>query len=197
MEDSSIDSGFDAPADLKFPIGIGILGIIIGGLGLIIAFMGRGKVERFTAKIDADLEEIRATVNKAAAEQGIGGESAQELDALRQELKLLQEQVARKFEAVDRKDESIEAALVTLDNRVNGRRNNAGTTSSGNNNRPADPAPANTGSNASGEYTVQTGDNFWKIANKLGCKPADIQDLNPDIDPSRLRVGQKIKVPAK
>ena len=46
MEDSSIDSGFDAPADLKIPIGIGILGIIIGGLALIIAFVVRGKVDQ-------------------------------------------------------------------------------------------------------------------------------------------------------
>lgn len=197
MEDSSIDSGFDAPADLKIPIGLGILGIIIGGLALIIAFVVRGKVDRFTTKVDADIEEIHATANKAAAEQGIGGESAKDVEALRQELELLREQVARKFEAIDREGESVKSALVALDRRLNG-----GNTTSVS--RPASGTPsegqatsASAPSSASGEYTIQPNDNFWKIANKLGCKPADLQELNPDVEPARLRVGQKIKVPAK
>lgn len=189
MEDSSIDSGFDAPADLKIPIGIGILGIIIGGLALIIAFVVRGKVDRFTTQVDSDVEEIRATVSKAAAEQGIGGESAKDVEMLRQELGLLREELARKFEALDQKDKSLENTLVAINNRVNGSR------------APVRPASANSGaptsSNASGEYTIQAGDSFYKIANKIGCKVAELQELNPDVEPARLRVGQKIKVPAK
>lgn len=189
MEDSSIDSGFDAPADLKIPIGIGILGIIIGGLALIIAFVVRGKVDRFTTKVDSDIEEIHATVNKAAAEQGFGGESAKDVEALRQEIGLLREELARKFEALDQKDKSLEDTLVAINNRVNGSRPVPRPTSNASSSSAA--------SNAGGEYTIQPGDNFYKIANKLGCKVVDIQELNPDIEPARLRVGQKIKVPAK
>lgn len=191
MEDSSIDSGFDAPADLKIPIGIGILGIIIGGLALIIAFVVRGKVDRFTTKVDSDIEEIHATVSKAAAEQGIGGEGSKEAEALRQELSLLREEMARKFEALEQKDKSLEDAVVAIDNRVNGR-------------RPAAPAPVNSGTTtgssaaapASGEYVIQNGDTFTKIAKKVGCKVSELTALNPGIEPARLRVGQKIKVPA-
>ena len=190
MEDSSIDSGFDAPADLKIPIGIGILGIIIGGLALIIAFVVRGKVDRFTTKVDSDIEEIHATVSKAAAEQGIGGEGSKDAEALRQELSLLREEMARKFEALEQKDKSLEDAVVAINNRVNGR-------------RPAAPAPVNSGTTgssaaapASGEYVIQNGDTFTKIAKKVGCKVSELTALNPDIEPARLRVGQKIKVPA-
>ena len=191
MEDSSIDSGFDAPADLKIPIGIGILGIIIGGLALIIAFVVRGKVDRFTTKVDSDIEEIHATVSKAAAEQGIGGEGSKDAEALRQELSLLREEMARKFEALEQKDKSLEDAVVAINNRVNGR-------------RPAAPVPVNSGTTtgssaaapASGEYVIQNGDTFTKIAKKVGCKVSELTALNPDIEPARLRVGQKIKVPA-
>lgn len=191
MEDSSIDSGFDAPADLKIPIGIGILGIIIGGLALIIAFVVRGKVDRFTTKVDSDIEEIHATVNKAAAEQSFGGESSKEIDTLRQELALLREELSRKFEALDQKDKALEDTIVSVNGRVNTR-------------RPAPAQPANpvtssdsTATASSGEYTIQGGDTFTKIAKKFGCKVTDLTDLNPDVEPARLRVGQKIKVPAK
>ena len=73
MEDSSMDTGFDAPADLKIPIALGLLGLIVGGLALIIVFVDRGKISRFTEKVDADIEDVRATVNKTAAGQDAGG----------------------------------------------------------------------------------------------------------------------------
>ncbi len=190
MEDSSIDSGFDAPADLKIPIGIGILGIIIGGLALIIAFVVRGKVDRFTTKVDSDIEEIHAIASKATAEQGLG-ENSKDAEALRQELSLLREEMARKFEALEQKDKSLEDTVVAIDKRVNGR-------------RPAAPVPVASGASAgssatassSGEYVIQKDDTFTKIAKKVGCKVSELTDLNPDIEPARLRIGQKIKVPA-
>ena len=63
--------------------------------------------------------------------------------------------------------------------------------------RPAGNSGTPAAAAAGGEYKVEPGDNFWKIARKFDCKPADIEALNPDVDPARLRVGQKIKVPAK
>lgn len=191
MEDSSIDTGFDAPADQKIPIALGILGIIVGGLALIIAFVVRGKVDRFTEKVSTDLDGIHETVN--AAGPGLANESAKEVETLRHELDLLREQFARKLESVDKENESLRAALIALDKRLN---NPAPRPASSGSSVPAGNGNT-TASGSSGEYTIQAGDNFWKIATKFGCKPADIQELNPDVEPARLRVGQKIKVPAK
>lgn len=38
---------------------------------------------------------------------------------------------------------------------------------------------------------------FWSVSKKVGCSVADIQALNPTLNPNKLRVGQVIKVPNK
>ncbi|MFL5959684.1 MAG: LysM peptidoglycan-binding domain-containing protein [Gaiellaceae bacterium] len=43
-------------------------------------------------------------------------------------------------------------------------------------------------------YTVQSGDTFASIATKLGTTVARLEHLNPGIDPTALRVGEKIRV---
>ncbi|HET8751619.1 MAG TPA: LysM domain-containing protein [Gaiellaceae bacterium] len=43
-------------------------------------------------------------------------------------------------------------------------------------------------------YTVQSGDTFESIARKTGTTVARLEQLNPGIDPTALRVGQTIRV---
>ena len=43
-------------------------------------------------------------------------------------------------------------------------------------------------------HTVQSGDNFWNIAQKYGTTVDALQRLNPGISSSRLKVGQKLRV---
>jgi LysM repeat protein len=47
------------------------------------------------------------------------------------------------------------------------------------------------------EYIVKAGDTFAKIARAHGCSIADIAAVNPGVDSSKLKVGQKIKLPMK
>jgi LysM repeat protein len=53
----------------------------------------------------------------------------------------------------------------------------------------ATPVPTTT------TYTVQAGDTFGSIAADLGTTSAELQRLNPNVDPTRLRIGQVIVVP--
>ena len=46
-----------------------------------------------------------------------------------------------------------------------------------------------------GEYTVVSGDFPEKIAKKLGVKQADLMAANPGLNPTGLKIGQKLKVP--
>lgn len=50
---------------------------------------------------------------------------------------------------------------------------------------------------ANGNYTVGPGDTINKIAKKFATKPDSIEAENPGLNPTKLRVGQKIKIPRK
>ncbi len=59
---------------------------------------------------------------------------------------------------------------------------------------PAMPAPA------SRTYTIKKGDTLWSIAVKLlgnGQRWREIVDLNPGLEPTKLRIGQVITLPAQ
>jgi LysM repeat protein len=43
-------------------------------------------------------------------------------------------------------------------------------------------------------YTIQSGDTLASIAAKTGTSVARLEQLNPGIDPTALRVGEKIRV---
>jgi LysM repeat protein len=47
------------------------------------------------------------------------------------------------------------------------------------------------------EYVIKAGDTFRKIATAKGVSVADLTAVNPGVDSSKLKVGQKIKLPAK
>lgn len=68
------------------------------------------------------------------------------------------------------------------------------------------PAPAAKGGkgaaaggtvDANGNYTVAGGDTLAKIARKFGVSRDALEAENPGLDPAKLRVGQKIKIPKK
>lgn len=50
---------------------------------------------------------------------------------------------------------------------------------------------------ANGNYTVAPGDSVFKIAKKFATRVDSIEAENPGLDASKLRVGQKIKIPKK
>jgi LysM repeat protein len=54
------------------------------------------------------------------------------------------------------------------------------------------PAPAGGGT----EYTVVHGDSFYTIGKKNGVSIKAIEDANPGVDPKKLKVGQKLQIPA-
>jgi LysM repeat protein len=45
-------------------------------------------------------------------------------------------------------------------------------------------------------YTVAKGDNPWKIAKKLKVPYTELMELNGNLDPKKLQIGQKLKIPA-
>src|SRR5262249_46154147 len=46
------------------------------------------------------------------------------------------------------------------------------------------------------EYVVVKNDSFYTIAKKYGLTTKAVADLNPGVDSTRLKIGQKLKIPA-
>ena len=44
------------------------------------------------------------------------------------------------------------------------------------------------------EYIIKSGDTFTKIGKKFGVSVPSIQELNPTVDPTKLKIGQKINI---
>ncbi len=63
---------------------------------------------------------------------------------------------------------------------------------------PAPPAPVTPAAPAptEGEYVVVKGDTFSKIAKENGTTVKAIEDANPGVTPTRLKVGEKLVIPA-
>jgi RHS repeat-associated protein len=55
------------------------------------------------------------------------------------------------------------------------------------------PSKANSETN-SGQYSIQAGDNYWKLENNLGLEHGSLKEWNPGIDPNKLKAGQTINV---
>ncbi|MFP9126292.1 SH3 domain-containing protein [Niallia sp. BSM11] len=45
-------------------------------------------------------------------------------------------------------------------------------------------------------YTIKKGDTFYKISKSYGISVSLLQEANPNVDPTKLRVGQVINIPA-
>lgn len=57
------------------------------------------------------------------------------------------------------------------------------------------PAPAGVSPASSRVYTIQAGDTLSKIARKTGTSSASLTSLNGIKDPTKLQIGQKLKLP--
>lgn len=51
--------------------------------------------------------------------------------------------------------------------------------------------------NADGTYTVAAGDNLSKIARKFGTSVDAIESENPGVNSNNLKIGQKLRLPAR
>ena len=56
------------------------------------------------------------------------------------------------------------------------------------------PSKNNHINSGSSLYVIQRGDTFTKIGKKVGVSVSSIQELNPTVDPTKLKIGQKINI---
>lgn len=157
-----------------------VAGVIVGLLAAVLSAVALVKVSSANKTLAAQadkvdkIDTIEATANSAAAALDKAAKTA-DLQSLAQQM---------------------QAAVNTLDGRINDTNAKISkmeeTPKRVAGGRSAGPVVA-----GPDEYIVKPGDSFAKIARAHGCSIADMIAVNPGVDSSKLKVGQKVKLPAK
>ncbi len=160
-----------------------LVGVIAGGLALVLSATALFKLATLQKAVTAHDEAINskipaleATVNAATAK------AETDIKGLRTGIQTALDQVGNEIGTINAKITKLEEAAK----------------------KPAPAASAKGGAaaptgalNADGTYTVGSGDSLSKIARKFGVKVDAIEAENPGLDPTKLKVGQKVRIPKK
>lgn len=160
-----------------------LVGVIAGALGLILAVVALVKLSSIKKEVDvlnqdltAKISTLEGDVRNAATKNESDNKALRE--AVQNALNQVGEQIGAMRGQIAKVEEAQKARAVA----------------------PAGKggAPAATGVlNADGTYTIASGDTVAKIARKFAVKIDAIEAENPGLDPARLKVGQKIRIPKK
>jgi LysM repeat protein len=202
MEDDAIQS----PSNM-IPVALAVFGIVLGGAGLYFGLTANQRLNPIDESVSA------STTNSAKAEKLINGFDTQIAE--------LSAQVSEQTKTISRLrvySSQGEQAVKKLASELNANREQIVKTAkklnefaaAGFRSVPAPLAPsaapeegataqaaAPVAPAAGNIYTIVSGDNFGKIAAKVGVPVQAILDANPDADPRRLSIGQTIQIPAK
>lgn len=157
-----------------------VAGVIVGLVALVLSAVALVKVSSANKTLAAHeekvmkIDNIESTANTAA---GTADKAAKNVDSLAQQTQT----------AVNKLGEMINDASGRLTKIEESAK------------RPAAAAGKSSGPVVAGpgEYVVKTGDTFAKIARAQGVSPADLAAVNPGVDSSKLKIGQKLKLPKK
>jgi LysM repeat protein len=159
-----------------------LVGVIAGGLALVLSIVALVKLstlQKTTAElatsVDTKVATMEQTVSAATAK------SDADIKGLRSGIQTALDQVGNEIGTINAKLTKIEEAMK----------------------KPAPVAKGAAGAaatgvlNADGTYSVAPGDSLSKIARKFAVKVDAIEAENPGLDPTKLRPGQKIRIPKK
>ena len=157
-----------------------LVGVIAGALGLILSIVALVKLstlQKTVAAHDAEIPRIAS----------VEGELRAATSKTESDMKGLREGVQNALNQVGEQLGAINAKLVKMEEAQKARAV-----------APGGKAAAPTGVlNADGTYSIAPGDTLSKIAKKFAVKLDAIEAENPGLDPARLKVGQKIRIPKR
>ncbi len=161
-----------------------LVGVIAGALGLILSVVALVKLSSIKKEVDLLNQDLTAKISTLEGDvRNAATKNESDNKALREGVQNALNQVAEQIGALRGQITKVEEAQKA---------------------RAAAPvakggaAAAPTGVlNADGTYTIASGDTVAKVARKFAVKIDAIEAENPGLDPARLKVGQKIKIPKK
>lgn len=160
-----------------------LVGVIAGGLALVLSIVALVKLSTLQKSVAAHDEAINSKIPALEASVSAAAAKADtDIKGLRSGIQTALDQVGNEIGTINAKLTKIEEAMK----------------------KPA-PAAGKAGAaaaptgvlNADGTYTIASGDTLSKIARKFAVRTDAIEAENPGLDPARLRVGQKIRIPKR
>ncbi|CAM2944408.1 LysM peptidoglycan-binding domain-containing protein [Rariglobus hedericola] len=158
-----------------------VAGVIVGVLALVLSGVALAKISSAKKEISAQVEPLSLKIDEAEGQARNAAASADKasgnINKLATDTQSAFQQVAQELGNIRGEITKVQEAKVTK----------------------AAPGKAAAGPVVAGadEYIIKSGDTFAKIARAQGATLADVQAVNPGVDAGKLKVGQKIKLPAK
>ena len=183
-----VDSSSKPGASSMVPLGIGLLGLVIGVIALFMSFSNSSAVK--------DLATLKDTVSAAStkaddaktASDGIAGKvdaNTNTIAAMRTQIVDFANQVKT---AIDQNTTDIKALQGQVASRGSSTPKSSGGTSS--------TATSTVVPGQGGDYVIQANDNFSSLARRFGVSLKDIEAANPGVESNKLKIGQHITIPA-
>ena len=160
-----------------------LVGVIAGGLALVLAILALVKISKVDAKVNAHEDAITNKIPALEASMSAATAKADTaITGLRSGIQTALDQVGNEIGTINAKITKMEEAM----------KKPAPVAGKGG------AAAAPTGVlNADGTYSIAPGDTLSKIARKFAVRTDSIEAENPGLDPAKLRVGQKIRIPKR
>lgn len=170
MENDSISS---SSSESKLPLIVGIVGFALGAAGLVLALKAKSSAEAATVaatKATDSASEVSAALAQKA--------NAADLTAINGELSNIKN-------TADANSKKVEDAIAALQAAVKAK---SAAPTTGGTGKPGEKTVAGPGT-----YAVQKGDTLGGIAKKVGLSLKALQDLNPNVNPNKMQIGQILK----
>ncbi|MBC8039346.1 MAG: LysM peptidoglycan-binding domain-containing protein [Opitutaceae bacterium] len=157
-----------------------VAGVLVGVIAIVLSVVALAKVSSAKKEILAQVEPLSARIDEAEGQArnatAAADKASGSINKLASDTQAAFTQVAQELGNIRGEIVKVQEAKVAP---------KTGTKSTG----PVVAGPD--------EYVIKAGDTFAKIARAVGSTIPDIQAVNAGVDSSKLKVGQKIKLPAK
>jgi LysM repeat protein len=155
-----------------------IAGVILGAVALLLAGYSALGLSKVRTKLDTDqveIDKIEDISSQASSASAAATQASKDVASAVQ-------QTQAAFTSVANTIGTLQASISKLEESQK---------------RPAAHGAHSTAVAGPDEYIIKSGDTGRKIARANGVTVADLLAVNPDVDWKHLKVGQKIKLPAK
>ena len=166
-----------------------IVGVIAGGLALILAIVVLVKLSALKKTVDAQADQI-AKIDSIESEVHSASAAAAKASG---DISSLRSGIQDPFDKIGAAIGEIKARITTVEEAQKAR----AAAPAGKAGKNGAPAVVTGTVDANGNYTVAPGDTLSKIAKKFATRVDALEAENPGLDPKKVKIGQKIKIPKK